>query len=72
MACKKNIEHKRLVTSKVEASLYLNRFDLDYDPCFLGRYNNIYGQPRKVLEAIPEVKLVEMLLTEFGILWLTP
>lgn len=31
-----------------------------HDPCFLGRVNNIYEEPRGLLSAIPGVELVEM------------
>lgn len=46
-----------------EAKLKLSELNVKvtyHDPCFLGRYNNIYEVPRKILKKIPGIKLVEM------------
>jgi len=31
-----------------------------HDPCYLGRYNSVYLEPRRILQTIPKAKLVEM------------
>ena len=31
-----------------------------HDPCYLGRYNDIYQPPRQIIRSIPDIKMVEM------------
>jgi Fe-S oxidoreductase len=31
-----------------------------HDPCYLGRYNSVYLEPRRILQAIPKAKFEEM------------
>ncbi len=50
----KLIDEKKLVFSKP-----LDKKVIYHDPCFLGKQNNIYEEPRKVIENVPGVKLLE-------------
>jgi Fe-S oxidoreductase len=44
---------------KLAFSKELKNTVIYHDPCFLGKQNGIYDEPRKVIENIPGVKLVE-------------
>lgn len=49
------IEKNKLVIDKK-----VNKVVTYHDPCFLSKHNNIYEAPRKILESIPGLTIVEM------------
>jgi Fe-S oxidoreductase len=50
---------KLIENQKLNFSEELNKKVIYHDPCFLGKQNNIYDEPRKVIESIPGVQLLE-------------
>jgi len=49
-----------LQTGKLKLTKPLNKVITYHDSCFLGRANDIFEEPRKILAAIPALRLVEM------------
>jgi Fe-S oxidoreductase/MFS family permease len=45
---------------KLQMTNNLNETLTYHDPCYLGRYNSVYQEPRGVLRSIPGIKLKEM------------
>ena len=44
---------------KLNFSKEINKKVIYSDPCYLGRHNDIYDEPRKVLQSIPGLELIE-------------
>jgi len=51
---------KLIEERKIKLNQPLSGTFVYHDSCFLGRYNNIYDQPRKILKSIPGIDVVEM------------
>ncbi len=49
-----------LDSGKLKATKQVSGKVTFHDPCHLGRHNRLYEEPRRILEAIPGVRLVEM------------
>lgn len=47
-------------SEKIKFSKEVNKTITFHDACYIGRYNDIIETPRKILNAIPGIKLIEM------------
>lgn len=55
---------KLIADGKLKPTIERNETITYHDSCYLGRWNNVYEQPRAILSSIPKVNLVEMALNK--------
>ncbi|MGH9305814.1 MAG: (Fe-S)-binding protein [Acidimicrobiales bacterium] len=51
---------KLLIEGRLKPSMPFDAKVTYHDPCYLGRHNDVYDQPRGVLAAVPGVEAIEM------------
>ncbi len=51
---------KLISDGRIKPSKEMNETVTFHDSCYLGRWNNVYEQPRAVLESLPSIRMVEM------------
>ncbi len=51
---------KLIQEGKIEFNKEFNKKVAYHDPCYLGRHNGIYDEPREVLRSVPGLELIEL------------